>query len=147
MNLMGIGLLEMLVILLVAFLALGPSRSISMARTAGKVMNDLRSTFNDVAAAAGMDQSGQQPGVPQTAQAVRTARSNDQANKPEKDQASTTGDMDDTIEDAPTGEADPVNQSSAGQGASTNEDGHLTTDQATANQASQRSSEKQEPAD
>ena len=56
MNFGGIGLLEVLVILLVAFLALGPNRSVSMARTAGKVINDLRRTFNEVAAAASMEQ-------------------------------------------------------------------------------------------
>ena len=56
MNLMGIGLPELLVIFLIAFLALGPNRSISMARTAGKVLGDLRRTFSEVAAAVDLEE-------------------------------------------------------------------------------------------
>ncbi|PKB71227.1 MAG: hypothetical protein BZY87_06745 [SAR202 cluster bacterium Io17-Chloro-G6] len=48
MNLMGMGIPEIGVILLVAFLVLGPSRSIDMARNAGKLLGDLRRSFNDV---------------------------------------------------------------------------------------------------
>ncbi len=61
MNLMGVGLMELAVILLVAFLVLGPKRSISMARAAGQMFSNLRRTFNEVAAAASqeeMDDSG-----------------------------------------------------------------------------------------
>ena len=57
MNFGGIGLLEVMVVLLVAFLALGPGRSVSTARTAGKVLNDLRRTFNEVAAVVSMEQT------------------------------------------------------------------------------------------
>ncbi len=56
MNFAGIGLPEMAVIFLVAFLVLGPVRAIGMARTAGKVLGDLKRTFNEVAAAAGLEQ-------------------------------------------------------------------------------------------
>ena len=56
MNFMGIGLPEMAVILLVAFLVLGPARTVTMARTAGKVLGDLRRTFNQVAAAARLEE-------------------------------------------------------------------------------------------
>ena len=38
MNFLGVGVPEIGVILLVAFLVLGPSRSISMARAAGKLL-------------------------------------------------------------------------------------------------------------
>jgi len=55
LNFFGMGLPEMLVIFLVAFLALGPSKSIEMARTAGKMIRDLRRTFNEVAAAVNLD--------------------------------------------------------------------------------------------
>ena len=48
MNFMGVGSMELLVILLIAFLVLGPGRSIDMARRAGKVLGDLRRTFTDV---------------------------------------------------------------------------------------------------
>ena len=60
-NIMGIGFSEMVVIFLVAFLVLGPNRSIGMARTAGKVLRDLRRTFSEVAAAAGLEQQEQAP--------------------------------------------------------------------------------------
>ncbi len=53
---MGVGLLEVLVIFLVAFLVLGPSRSISTAKSAGKFLSALRRTFNDVAAAASLEE-------------------------------------------------------------------------------------------
>ena len=57
MNFMGIGVAEFAVIFLVAFLVLGPNRSIGMARSAGKVLADLRRTFSDVAAAASLEES------------------------------------------------------------------------------------------
>ncbi len=55
MNFLGMGLFELAVIFLVAFLALGPVKSVEMARTAGKVLGDLRRTFNDVIAATTLD--------------------------------------------------------------------------------------------
>ena len=61
MNFMGVGLPEIGVIMLVAFLVLGPNRSISMARTAGKVLGDLRRTFSEVAAAVSLEQSDPAP--------------------------------------------------------------------------------------
>ena len=63
MNFMGVGPLEMAIIFLVAFLVLGPSRSIDMAKTAGKVMRDIRRTFSDVAAAASVDLNEPSPPV------------------------------------------------------------------------------------
>ncbi len=60
MNFMGVGLLEILVIFLVAFLVLGPSRSISTARSAGKFLSTMRRTFNDVAAAASLEEETEQ---------------------------------------------------------------------------------------
>ena len=48
MNFMGIGFMELVVILLVGFLVLGPGRSIDMARKTGKVLGDLRRTFSEV---------------------------------------------------------------------------------------------------
>lgn len=56
MNFMGIGVAEFAVIFLVAFLVLGPNRSIGMARSAGKLLGDLRRTFSDVAAAASIEE-------------------------------------------------------------------------------------------
>ena len=51
MNIMGMGVPELGVILLVAFLVLGPSRAIDMARSAGKIMGDLRRSFGEVTSA------------------------------------------------------------------------------------------------
>jgi sec-independent protein translocase protein TatA len=58
------GLPEMAVILLIAFLALGPSKSIEMARTAGKMLRDFRRTFNEVAAAVNLDDDPKSPRRP-----------------------------------------------------------------------------------
>ena len=55
MNFLGIGMLEMAVIMVIAFLALGPSKSIDMARTASKIVRDLRRTFNEITAAVTLD--------------------------------------------------------------------------------------------
>ena len=55
MNFMGMGVMEIAVILLVAFLVLGPSKSIDMARTAGKMVRDLRRSFADIAAAVDLE--------------------------------------------------------------------------------------------
>jgi Sec-independent protein translocase protein TatA len=48
MNIMGMGMLELAVVFLVAFLVLGPVRSIDMAKRTGKVLGDLRRTFSEV---------------------------------------------------------------------------------------------------
>jgi len=51
MNFMGMGIPELGVIMLVAFLVLGPGRAIDMARSAGKIMGDLRRSFGEVTSA------------------------------------------------------------------------------------------------
>ena len=62
--------MELLVILLVAFLVVGPGRSIEMARRTGKVLGDLRRGFSDVTEAITVEERqrahSQQPppGVP-----------------------------------------------------------------------------------
>ena len=61
MNLMGMGIPELGVILLVAFLVLGPARAIDMARSAGKIMGDLRRSFGDVTSAMTMESLEQLP--------------------------------------------------------------------------------------
>ena len=53
------GLAEIAVVMVVAFLVLGPNRTINMARTAGKILADLRRTFNEVAAAVSLEEKGQ----------------------------------------------------------------------------------------
>ncbi len=56
MNLMGMGLPEMAVVLLIAFLVLGPGKSIDMARSVGKIVGELRRSFNDLAAAVTLEE-------------------------------------------------------------------------------------------
>ena len=62
MNFMGVGLMELAVILLVAFLVLGPGRSIDMARKSGKLLGDLRRTFGEVTDAISVEQQQEQRG-------------------------------------------------------------------------------------
>ena len=67
MNFMGMGLLEIGVVLVVAFLVLGPSRTIDTARTAGRLMRDLRRSFSEVMDAVNLErdqQDGPQGQVP-----------------------------------------------------------------------------------
>ena len=48
MNLMGVGPMELFVVLLVAFLVLGPERMVTSARDVAKVVADLRQTFASI---------------------------------------------------------------------------------------------------
>ena len=56
MNFMGMGMMEVGVVLLVAFLVLGPSRTINSARTMGRILGDLRRSFNEVMEAVNLEQ-------------------------------------------------------------------------------------------
>lgn len=47
-NVMGVGPMELFVVLLVAFLVLGPERMVSSARDVAKVVADLRQTFSSI---------------------------------------------------------------------------------------------------
>ena len=51
MNFMGMGVPELGVIFLVAFLVLGPARAIDMAKNVGKVLGDLKRSFGNVTSA------------------------------------------------------------------------------------------------
>ena len=61
MNVFGIGTLELLVILLVAFIALGPGKTVEVARTIGKMAREARRTFTDIMDAASVDERGGRP--------------------------------------------------------------------------------------
>ena len=77
MNVMGMGLMELGVVLLVAFLVLGPGRSIDMARRSGKVLGDLRRTFSEVTEAISAEErqrSHAQPAIARRAVPPRSAR-------------------------------------------------------------------------
>jgi Sec-independent protein translocase protein TatA len=65
MNFMGIGIMELAVILLVGFLVLGPGRSIDMARRTGKIVGDLRRTFAEVTDAISTEQTEHGQRAPQ----------------------------------------------------------------------------------
>ena len=56
MNLMGMGLPEMAVVLLIGFLVLGPGKSIEMAQTVGRVLGELRRNFRDLTAAVTLEE-------------------------------------------------------------------------------------------
>ncbi len=55
MNFMGMGMFEMAAIMIVGFLALGPTKSIEVAKTTGKLLGDLRRTFNEVLSAVDLE--------------------------------------------------------------------------------------------
>ncbi len=59
MNFMGMGIMELGVIFLVCFLVLGPARSITMARQAGKLLGDLKRTFSELANSVNLEQMEQ----------------------------------------------------------------------------------------
>ncbi|MDE2844725.1 MAG: twin-arginine translocase TatA/TatE family subunit [Chloroflexota bacterium] len=70
MNLFGVGFLELAVIFLIAFLVMGPAKAIEMARTAGKLIGDMRRTVNEMTAAADLNEprpTAQPPAPPQAA--------------------------------------------------------------------------------
>lgn len=62
MNFFGVGIMELAIIFLVAFLVMGPLKTIQMARSAGKLIGDLRRTVNDISSA--VDLSGLDPTKP-----------------------------------------------------------------------------------
>lgn len=55
MNVFGIGPLELLVIMLVAFIALGPGKTMEAARTIGRMVREARRAFTDIMEAASFD--------------------------------------------------------------------------------------------
>ncbi len=61
MNFFGIGTLELLVILLVAFIALGPGKTVEVARTIGKMAREARRTFTDIMDAASVEERSGTP--------------------------------------------------------------------------------------
>ncbi|MCY4556561.1 MAG: twin-arginine translocase TatA/TatE family subunit [Chloroflexi bacterium] len=62
MNFFGIGTLELLVILTVALIALGPGKTVEVARTIGRMTREARRTFTDIMDAASLDERGGRAG-------------------------------------------------------------------------------------
>jgi Sec-independent protein translocase protein TatA len=54
MNFFGIGPLELMVVLVVALIALGPGKTMEAARTIGRVVREARRTFTEVMDAASL---------------------------------------------------------------------------------------------
>ena len=48
MDIFGIGPMELLVVALVAMIVLGPARTVTMARSAGKMVRELRRSLSDL---------------------------------------------------------------------------------------------------
>lgn len=65
MNLFGVGMLELAVIFLIAFLVMGPAKAIEMARTAGKLIGDVKRSVNELTAAVDLNEQ-RHPVPPQT---------------------------------------------------------------------------------
>ncbi|MCL0031963.1 twin-arginine translocase TatA/TatE family subunit [Dehalococcoidia bacterium] len=61
MDFLGIGAAEFLVIALVAFLILGPTRMNEMARNIGKLIREIRQTTNDIPALLSPEEPLDQP--------------------------------------------------------------------------------------
>ena len=51
MNIFGIGMLEILIILIVALIILGPAKTVHMAKNAGRMMGEVRRAFTDLSKA------------------------------------------------------------------------------------------------
>ena len=90
MNFMGMGMMEVGVVLLVAFLVLGPSRTINSARTMGRILGDLRRSFNEVMEAVNLEQDrdsgpeGRVPTEPATGPATGPATSVEDPPSPDR---------------------------------------------------------------
>lgn len=82
MNFMGMGIMELAVVFLVAFLVLGPSKSIDMARTMGKVIRDLRRSMAELTSAIDLDQTppsgADRPGTPANLEENAPGKSEDE---------------------------------------------------------------------
>ena len=64
MNFLGMGSLETVTILVIAFLAFGPTKSIEMARTAGRLLREIRRNFNEIASSINVDMTDSSPTHP-----------------------------------------------------------------------------------
>ena len=112
MNFMGMGLAEIAVVMVVAFLVLGPNRTINLARTAGKILADLRRTFNEVAAAVSLEEKGQAASPVESRSGENRpveSRSGVQPQPPPEESAPVDFVLEDSAPVDPTGPADAKN--------------------------------------
>ena len=59
MNFFGLGVMELFLVLLVALVVLGPSRTVNMAKGAGKMLGEVRRAMGDLSRA--VEQEGWEP--------------------------------------------------------------------------------------
>jgi len=64
LNFLGVGALEMFVILAVAFLVLGPGKTITMVKSAGKMIGEVRRAMGDLTTAIEEEERQVDRGVP-----------------------------------------------------------------------------------
>ena len=61
MDFLGIGPIELLVVALVAFLFLGPTRMVEVARSLGKMVREVRRATSDLPSLMALDEPSDQP--------------------------------------------------------------------------------------
>ena len=61
MDFLGIGPIELLVVALVAFLFLGPTRMVEVARSFGRIVQEIRRTTSDLPSLMALDEPIDQP--------------------------------------------------------------------------------------
>ncbi len=66
MDFFGIGLPEIIFVLLIAFVLFGPKRIVEISRTAGKVMRNLSKDASDIQTSLSKELEGEKPGCPGT---------------------------------------------------------------------------------
>ena len=64
MNFLGVGALEIFIILAVAFLVLGPGKTITMVKSAGKMIGEVRRAMGDLTTAIEEEERQVNLGVP-----------------------------------------------------------------------------------
>ena len=63
MDLFGVGMLEVLVILVIAIVVLGPVGAINTARSAGKMIGEVRRAMGDLSKAVELEEREGEPGT------------------------------------------------------------------------------------
>ena len=64
MNFMGMGFMELTVVLIIAFLVLGPTKFVEMSRTLGKLVGGARKTLADINVSADLNSPPSNPQPP-----------------------------------------------------------------------------------
>ena len=84
MDFLGIGPTELLVIVLVAFLFLGPTRMVKVARSLGRIVQEVRRTTSDLSSLMSLDEPIDQPPNIQARGTTQEAESDTQEEGPDE---------------------------------------------------------------